>query len=53
MEEGTAYGGKSMRGKVNIPFGPYPSSLFYDEENINANPKSYGLIPNIALYEVR
>ena len=32
---------------VIIPFGPYPSPLFYDEENINAIPGSYGLIPDI------
>jgi len=27
----------------DIPYGPYPSDLYYDEENTDINPRRYGL----------
>ena len=35
----------SSEGESNdgIPYGPYPSRLYYEEENTNLNPRRYGL----------
>ena len=35
----------SSEGESNdgIPYGPFPSLLYYEEENTNLNPRRYGL----------
>ena len=38
-----------------IPYGPYPSRLYYEEENTNLNPRRYGLdrVDSNSVCEVR
>ena len=52
-----AHGSPSSKGESSdgITYGPYPSRLYYEEENTNLNPRRYGLdrVDSSSVCEVR